>query len=243
MRPHPAAQGLRRAEFYRVHKTTPRPARAPTTRAWGGAPFRTSRWIRNPSSDSAGRGRKQRTPPFGIQLRQDNHRAITTAAKIAESDTIRFGAALIAALAQLEATHCTAPPSRSPASRPPPPSRPRAWESAMGSPHQSGNAPDDRDCGNLSKPVVPADCLPVPPHIAESVADSRPRSGEQTATAKRAFIQQTQASGWFLARCCVATEEDSAQRQHLRSARSAVTLRSLLACAHLALPRGRGSEQ
>ena len=32
-----------------------------------------------------------------------NHRAITTAAKIAVADTIRFDAALIAALAQLEA--------------------------------------------------------------------------------------------------------------------------------------------
>jgi len=32
-----------------------------------------------------------------------NHRAITTAAKIAAADTIRFDAALIAALAQLEA--------------------------------------------------------------------------------------------------------------------------------------------
>ena len=52
--------------------------------------------------------RPQRPPQtaccgFGYQLLHDNHRAITTAAKIAAADTIRFDAALIAALAQLEA--------------------------------------------------------------------------------------------------------------------------------------------
>lgn len=97
--------------------------------------------------------------------------------------------------------------------------------------------------GNMPKPVVRAVSLPIPLQIAESGADSRPRFGEQTATAEGAFIQQTRASTQFRGRCCVATEEDSARRLPLRSARAAVTLRSLLACAHLALPRGRGSEQ
>ncbi len=83
-------------------------------------------------------------------------------------------------------------------------------------------------------PVIRAVSLPIPPQIAESVADSRPRFGEQTATAEGAFIQQTRASTRFRGRCCVATEEDSARRLDLRSARAAVTLRSLLACAHLA---------
>ena len=57
------------------------------------------------------------------------------------------------------------------------------------------------------------------------------------------ITQQTQASRRFRGRSCVATEVDSAGRLDLRSARAAVTLRSLLACAHLALPRGRGSGQ
>ena len=83
-------------------------------------------------------------------------------------------------------------------------------------------------------PVIRAVSLPIPLQIAESVADSRPRFGEQTATAEGAFIQQTRASTRFRGRCCVATEEDSARRLPLRSARAAVTLRSLLACAHLA---------
>ncbi len=83
-------------------------------------------------------------------------------------------------------------------------------------------------------PVIRAVSLPIPLQIAESVADSRPRFGEQTATAEGAFIQQTRASARFRGRCCVATEEDPARRLPLRSARAAVTLRSLLACAHLA---------
>ena len=83
-------------------------------------------------------------------------------------------------------------------------------------------------------PAIRAVSLPIPLQIAESVADSRPRFGEQTATAEGAFIQQTRASTRFRGRCCVATEEDPARRLPLRSARAAVTLRSLLACAHLA---------
>ena len=83
-------------------------------------------------------------------------------------------------------------------------------------------------------PVIRAVSLPIPLQIAESVADSRPRFGEQTATAEGAFIQQTRASTRFRGRCCVATEEDPARRLPLRSSRAAVTLRSLLACAHLA---------
>ena len=83
-------------------------------------------------------------------------------------------------------------------------------------------------------PVIRAVSLPIPLQIAESVADSRPRFGEQTTTAEGAFIQQTRASTRFRGRCCVATEEDPARHLPLRSARAAVTLRSLLACAHLA---------
>ncbi len=56
-----------------------------------------------------------------------NHRAVTTAAKIAAGDTIRFDAALIAALAQLRRRSCsTTAPSRWPSSRPPRRSRPPA---------------------------------------------------------------------------------------------------------------------
>lgn len=110
-------------------------------------------------------------------------------------------------------------------------------------PDQSARGPDD---SALRKPDEPC-CSGGP--VADTHAHRRigcrfaPSFEGANGNRQAAFIQQTQACRWFLGRCSVAIEEDWERRRCLRSARAAVTLWSLLACAHLAPPRGRGSEQ
>ena len=87
-------------------------------------------------------------------------------------------------------------------------------------------------------PVIRAVSLPIPLQIAESVADSRPRSGEQTATAggriHPANTGVCAVPGPML--CGDRRGSGTATCPCARPRSPTVALRSLLACAHLAPP-------